>query len=292
MINLIIGDEEYLIAEELKRIREKFKDRAFEKLKDPSSSELTENLSLPSLFSPSRLVFVSDFDFKNDDEALLSALKNLDPQIELVFVSPRNLDRRRGNYKLIASIKEFKGFADWEDDQASEWVAQYARSLGKEIVKDAAELLVAISGKNLFALSSEIQKLAAYCGEKKRIEEEDILALASNQDFNVFSFTEALKNKNLSQALRLLEKMIKNNEEMVPLLGLIFSQFRALLLAKTNRLKAGGYYLKKCLEQSRKFTAPALWGILEKIYASDLRLKKGESGKAVMPLLTEEICRG
>ncbi|OGC04233.1 DNA polymerase III subunit delta [candidate division WOR-1 bacterium RIFOXYA12_FULL_43_27] len=292
MINLIIGDEEYLIAEELKRIKEKFKDRSFETLENPSATEIIENLSLPSLFYSSRLIFVYDFDFKNDDESFLFALKNLDPQVELVFIQPHSLDRRRANYKLMGSVKEFKSFGDWDDEKAAQWVIQYARSIGNAINREDSLLLVAISGKNLFALSSEIKKLSAYCGDKKQIDNDAILALASQQDVNVFAFSDALKNKNLGKSLRLLEKMIKNNEEMVPLLGLLFSQFRALFLAKTNRLAAGGYYLKKCLEQSKRFTAAALWGILEKIYASDLLLKKGESPKAVMPLLAEEICRG
>ncbi|NQU18150.1 MAG: DNA polymerase III subunit delta [Candidatus Saganbacteria bacterium] len=307
MIYLFHGDEHYLINEEVKRLKKKLSGHSVEKYDAPKIKELVESLKTPSLFTPERLILVSDLDFKVDEDLLCSALNDLDPRIELVFLSPPKLDKRKKSYKLInkkGEVREFKSFADWEMDQAAEWVIKRADALSKKINKKTAGLLVEVSGKKLFALNTELEKLAAYTGAEKTITEKDVLSLASQKEVHVFSFVDALKGKNIVKSLHLQERVLADRSPVITLLALIASQFRTLLYVKllqekikdrfeiARKLGYSPYYIKKCIEQAANFSSEHLKTIMETLYDFDLRLKRGESDKALLPILVEEICSG
>lgn len=307
MIYLLHGDEEYLISKEVGSLKQKFKDYSLEKFDAPAVKELAESLKTPSLFSPQRLVIAAQVDLAEEEDILLDALENLDPAIELILVSPLNLDRRRKACKgisKIGQIKEFKSFTDWQVNEVISWIIKCADSQSKKISAKAAGLLLEISGKNLLALDSEIKKLSAYAGSRNIIEENDVLTLASQKDVHVFSFVDALKEKSMVKAFRLQEKILKDQAQVVPLVSVIASQFRTLFCVKllsdqkadpsaiSRRTGYHPFYVKKCIEQARGFSSKRLRRIMELLHQADLDLKRGESSRVILPLLVEEICRG
>ncbi len=307
MIYLLYGDEDYLINEEVARLKQKFKDYPSEKFESISAADLFENLKTPGLFGSNRLVIVYNFDLQDDDEVLASLAKTLDPNIELVFVSPQNLDRRKKGYKAIAphaEIKEFKSYADWEMDQLVSWLIDKIKFQSKKISPRNAELLVEISGKNLLSLINEVKKIITYIGNRDEIKEEDILLLASQKDIHVFAFVDALREKNVQKSLHLMEAVLRDRASVVQLVALISSQFRSLLGVKllqqkgldqyaiAKKMQYGAFYIKKLLQSASKFPLNRLKAILELLYHSDLGLKRGESAQVLLPLLVEDICCG
>ncbi|MFC1496127.1 DNA polymerase III subunit delta [Candidatus Margulisiibacteriota bacterium] len=307
MIYLLLGDEKFLIDEEVKRLKGKYKDLSLERFDEIPQKELAESLNTPALFAPFRLILAYRVDFAADEDVLYKSIEKLDAGNELVLVSPKNLNKRKKIYKLIESIgevKEFKSFTDWEINQVAAWVVGRVGEAAKKISLAAAQLLVEISGKNLLTLSLEIEKLIAYGGDKITIREADILKLASKKEMHVFSFTDALKEKKIKLALALQEKIVKNKEPVVPLIALLASQFKVLLLVKllsqqglrgaeiARRLGASPYYIKKCLNQAAKYSHNQLRAVMFYLYQADLRLKRGEAAKVVLPLVIADICHG
>lgn len=307
MIYLLYGDEDYLINEEVARLKQKFKEHPSEQFEAISAANLFENLKTPGLFSANRLVLVYNFDLQDDEEVLATLAKTLDPNIELVFVSPQNLDKRKKGYKAIApfaEMKEFKSYTDWEITELVSWLIEQINSQSKKISRKNAELLVEICGKNLMSLINEVKKIITYIGESDEIKEEDILLLASQKDIHVFAFVDALREKNIKKSLQLMEAVLRDRASTVQLVSLIASQFRSMLGVKVlqqkgldqyaiaKRMQYGTFYIKKLLQSSSKFTLERLRAILELLYSSDLSLKRGESEQVLLPLLVEDICCG
>lgn len=82
------------------------------------------------------------------------------------------------------------------------WLSDRARSLGKSLTEEAADLLVRAHGQDLGVLAGEIDKLSLYAGEGKRID----AAMASEFltgtiEFDVFGFTNAVEARQLEQAV-------------------------------------------------------------------------------------------
>ncbi|MCX5726761.1 MAG: DNA polymerase III subunit delta [Candidatus Saganbacteria bacterium] len=173
---------------------------------------------------------------------------------------------------------------------------------GKSIGSHAARLLMEISGKNLRALYSEIQKLVTYIGEKHAIEEQDVKAIASSFGIGVFSLLGALRNKDIKTALHSVSMLLRNREEPVKLLGLLATQYRRMLEVKSlmgssrdyreiaQVLNANPYFVRKCGEGAENFSLGELVKDMELLHNADLKLKKGSPGGLTFELLVLELC--
>lgn len=100
-IYLLYGEERFLIRRELEQIKKLNPGAAVEILSEIPAAELAEKIFLPSLFSPSRILIINDFDFSDEAGALEKALACIPPSLTLVFVYPKNLDGRTRIYKAI-----------------------------------------------------------------------------------------------------------------------------------------------------------------------------------------------
>jgi DNA polymerase-3 subunit delta len=177
------------------------------------------------------------------------------------------------------------------------------KAAGKKIGSHAARLLLEISGRDLRSLSSEIEKLATYVGEREMIEKEDVEKLASSGEIISFSLLNALREKNLSRALEVYAGLVRNKEEAVPLLALLATQFRMLLQVKSlqNRrmdsyaiakeLKSSPFFVKKSLEAASHFSLEELLQSLDLLHEADIKLRSGENQTGIMELLFAELCK-
>lgn len=82
------------------------------------------------------------------------------------------------------------------------WLRETVEGYGKRLEARAAELLFLAQGGNLGLLHAEVEKLVLYVGEASEIRTQDVEALlAGTIEFDVFSLTNALERRDLSQAL-------------------------------------------------------------------------------------------
>jgi len=303
-IYIISGDERFLIRKEIERIVHNNPQAEAETLDDISPSELAEKIFLPSLFSPQKVFIIHDFDFSECDENLISALINIPPEVVLVFITPRHVDRRTKEFKTLEKtieIIECKKIPEWEEDKLISWIIAQANAFGKTISRGCAELLIEYVGFELGLLASEIEKLSVYLLDRKEIKTEDIEKIVPRTGYDAFTLSSALGEKNRKKSYEALQKLFMDREDPVELLGLLSSQFRNLYKAKLLKwrklnnfqaakiLKANPYYIGKLMAYSDNFKEGELERSVDALCRTDIRLKSGFNPNVELSLLLLEL---
>ena len=301
---LFYGEEKYLIAEELKRLKASLKDAAIETFEDLSASKLLEILTVPNLFAPKRILILKEFDLGQDDEILTRAFKNIPKTDVVVLIDPEGLDKRKKVFKSISKIAEViecRPFTDWQTEELAEWIVKIAQKFKKQISSDDAEFIVEICGRDLSILHSEVEKISTFIGSKPRIERKDIESIATRGGIDAFGLALALRHKQVKPSFMALQRLLDDREDPIQLLGLLASQYRMLFRIKllsrsglgrqamAKKLSASPYYIQKLSEVSVSFTEEELKKCLNVLLECDLKLKSGGRAVIELPLLISEL---
>ena len=281
---------------------------------DSLSAILGQAQTLPML-APRQVIFVSDveaWERLGDDsrDALviqLSAyLDNPAPFSVLVFEA-NALDKRMRLAKMFAE-KTVVVAVELSNDPAERaklagaLAFEMARELGVELERDAAEELSEIFNGELAAIRTELEKLAAYVGDRRRVTRADVELLAvSARKYSVWELAEMLASRQPSLALEFLDSLLREGEQPAQLLGALAWMYRKLLEAQELPAGATGWQAASRLgmraptaelavRQSRKFPRTQLTRGLAALYEADSRLKSGgTSQRAVMEFLVAQL---
>lgn len=179
---------------------------------------------------------------------------------------------------------------------------EIARELGVELDRNAAEELCDMLNGELATIRTEIEKLAAYAGDRRKIARADVdLLVVSAKKYEVWDLADMLAARKPSEALEFLDSLLREGEPPVALLGGLAWMFRKLLEAQelpigTNGWQAAGRLKMRqdkaelAVRQSRKFPRAQLARGLEALYEADSRLKSGgTSQRAVMEFLVAQL---
>ena len=305
-IYLFYGDEELLIQERVNELKKGISDPELNleqiSAEKPDIDGLIAALQTPSLLFGDKLLIIKQANLKDEAwEKVLPALETMAGGLTVVFWAAA-VDRRSKVFKLLDKLGEtceFRTFADWEQEQVAAWIVQRTKAAGKNCERQAALKLQEVCGNNLMKLSSEINKLVTYLGERKQVTLADIDALASPGVISIFALSEAAAARDLPRALTALRALLRDKVELVPLLGMLANRVRLMLLAKSEKnpsraaqeLGASPYYVKKCFSEAAKFNQAELERALELILETDLQIKSGDPAAPLVELLLATICR-
>jgi DNA polymerase-3 subunit delta len=167
------------------------------------------------------------------------------------------------------------------------WVKKRAQSVGVSISPDAAALLANLIGNQLRLLANELDKLATYAGDGATITADDVRKLSAHvQEARIFDLTDALAQRNRTQALNILHDLLADGEPPLKLISTITSQVRSLLLVKelsqqgmrsaqiALAIGVAPFVADKALRQVGKFTPAQLEGAYRQLLATDAALKR------------------
>ena len=179
---------------------------------------------------------------------------------------------------------------------------EMAREVGVELDRDAAEELSDILNGELASIRTEIEKLAAYAGDRRKITMADVdLLVVSARKYSVWELADMLSGREPARALEFLDSLLREGEAPPALLGALAWTFRKLLEAQelppgtngwqaASRLKMRQGAAELAMRQSRKFPKAQLTKGLEALYEADSRLKSGgTSQRAVMEFLVAQL---
>ena len=308
-ISLFYGDEDFLLDEEINKLKRGSSEFNFERINGAKSEpeQVISALSTCPLLG-GRLVIIDSFKSdEKDEERLFDALRGLSDSVKVVFVYYDGLDRRRKFYKFIekiADVKEFKRFTEWEQDKVLAWIVNRVNMYKKKIGSHAANLLIEIVGYNLRMLDKEIEKIATYIGDRDLIEENDVTSLSSAGEVDSFAFSNAIRDKDTREALICLNRLFKDNQNPHMLVGMLAKLYRMLLQVKyledkgygqydiARELNAKPFFIKKCAERTGRFTLKELMNDIKMLHHADLKMKSGSSPKLVLEMLIPELCNG
>src|SRR6202158_4138265 len=128
-----------------------------------------------------------------------------------------------------------------------------ARELGVELDPDAAEELAEILNGELAAIRTELEKLAAYVGGRRRITRADVeLLVVSTRKYSVWELTDILASRQPSVALEFLDSLLREGEQPAQLLGALAWMYRKLIEAQELPEGAQGWQAASRLHMQAK----------------------------------------
>jgi len=266
--------------------------------------------TLPML-SSQQVVFLEDAECieklgeKSREDAVESLAGYLkDPAPFTVFViEAETLDMRMTFGKRLAELTLVVDVAQGENAEERIAAAEVlAQSLGKEqgvtFERGAAEDLAEFVNGDFTRLKTEIDKLATYVAERKTIRREDIGTMViSEKSSTIWEVADLLASHQPSKALEFIDRLLRDGEEPVMMVGGMAWMYRKLVEASEVRGVSTGWQAAKALamrpEQAelaircaRRIPRERLLDGIRALQETDNRLKGGAKDvRAVMEFL-------
>ncbi|HYW98968.1 MAG TPA: DNA polymerase III subunit delta, partial [Candidatus Elarobacter sp.] len=184
-----------------------------------------------------------------------------------------------------------------------------ARAIGKEqgveFEKGAAEDLAEFVAADLMCLKTEIDKLATYAADKKIIARADVTALViSEKTTTVWELADLLASRQPKKALEFLDRLLRDGEEPLQMLGAMAWMYRKLIEASEVKGVTNGWQAARALgmrpeqaelalQNARKISKPRLLAGLRALRNADDQLKgSGAEPRTVMEFLVAQLTSG
>ena len=295
---LLHGDERYLIAHYANTIEKAaFGQGDASNYKDvfdgpvPAHEIIMAAETLP-FFSERRLVYVRDSRLfatgrKDDAEKLADYLPNIPEQTIMVFVESE-VDRRSKMYKQMSKTGCIIDCEPPSPQNLSSWVTRIAKERGKNISASVTQHFLRTVGTDMTAISQEMDKLAAFCGQRTDITAADINAICTpTMESRIFELTKAMCTKRIGDALSRYRDILTLKESPLMVLTMIIRQFRIMLIAKCAKEKGmtimqtakefnlRDFVVSEALGLGQRFTADQLVDALKNCQDVDKKVKTG-----------------
>jgi len=228
----------------------------------------------------------------------------------VLVVEASGLDQRMKLGKLLAEktlvVEVGLGENLGERQAAAVTLARaIAKEEGVEFEKGAAEDLAEFVAADLMRLKTEIDKLATFATERKLIRRQDVSALViSEKTTTVWELADMLASRQAKKALEFLDRLLRDGEEPLPMLGAMTWMYRKLIEASEVKGVTNGWQAARALgmrpeqaelalQNARKISKGRLLSGLSALQRADDRLKRGgEDARAVMEFLITELTGG
>lgn len=235
---LLYGEEEYL----KKQYRDKLKEAiigddtmnyAYFEGDKISVKELLEIGNTLPFFAERRLIIVENSSFfKSANDELADFIKNLPDYLIMVFVES-DVDKRNKVYKAVNEAGYVCEMKQQATSVLEKWIAGILKKDGKNITRDAVELLLGKTGAGMDNIRTELDKLLSYCMDQDVVTAEDVEAICTTQTVSrIFDMITAIATKKQQQALDLYYDLLVLKEPPMRILYLIVRQFNGILQVK------------------------------------------------------------
>ncbi len=320
---LLLGEEPYLRDACRAALIEKYVPEAsrswalcrYSALRGDTDKALHQAQSLPML-SPQQVVFLEEaesiekFPEKSRDAAVAQLDKYMGdpaPFTVLVIEASRLDDRMKLAKVLHKALVVEVGLGDRPEQRqaaATMMANNFAKTLGLEFERGAAEDLAERVAADLMRMKTEMEKLRDYLGARTKIMREDVNAMvASEKTTTVWDLADLMAARKTRQSMEFLERLLRDGEEPVMMLGALTYRYRKLIEASEIRGAMNGWQASRTLgvrpddaEQlmraARNVSKPQLLAGLSALEKADGRLKSSQDARTVMEFLVAELTCG
>jgi len=237
---LLAGEDGYLVGRALARLMDKalgsgsrdFNLDIFHGMDCSPSDAVSAAMSMP-MMADRRVVVVKGIDRMRKPEQLAEYLESPSPTTVLILVA-EGVERS----KAMSLARRFEAgvftyFYPPRDSETPARITEMAGDYGYSISRDAAGYLKDMLGNNLALIDAELKKVINHVGDKKTIGIEDVTDAVG--DFGlplIFGISDALADKNVSEAFFMLSKLIGQGTHPLQLNALLAGHWRKLLIAR------------------------------------------------------------
>jgi DNA polymerase-3 subunit delta len=251
MIYFFYGENSYFLDQEVKKMKTQFLregdvDFSFNML-DGFSMDRNKFEAVAyavSFFSNKKLTIIKNFLLENKDDSLkkyiLKAIDSIPSDSNIVFVEYGLPDQRTVLFKKFSRLEHVKKIEQLNPRNINSWILEKVKEEDGDISNAAVQKLQEFFESDLYRLENEIKKLVLYqkASNKSKIEVLEIEKLSvSKNSPDIFSFVEALANKNNKMATLAWWQLLKSGEPELKTLSMIIYQFRTMffVLDLTNQ---------------------------------------------------------
>lgn len=311
-IYLFYGEEKYLLYKDVAFFRDYFAKEGvaaekFDGGKVSLSTVIASAAEMP-LFGGKRLIVVDHspwFSAKgkkgaedgedhpkaaNDEgKELIDYAKDPNEDTCLVFIAD-SADKRMKTVKAVEAAGKVRKYDPKKSYELPDYVRKYLARQKKKIAPRGLDLILAMVGEDLGVLTSEMDKLTLYVGDRERIEAEDVEKIVSQTaEASSFLLSDAIgmrrKKKTREYALSILERTKPGEYAM--LFGYLVNYFRLLIrvkdlasMGKTEKsiakeLSVHEFRVKKAMEAQRNYSMDELCDAMALMLDCDYKVKSG-----------------
>lgn len=264
--------------------------------------------TLPML-SPLQIILVADVEGIEDlgDESREAATEAMAAYLDnpaghtVLVLEATNLDKRQRFTKVLTE-KSLIVSLEVTREEATALAVSMARELDVELGPDAAAMLVDILNGEAARIRVEVEKLALYALDRKRITVEDVEALVvSAKKFTVWQLADMLVTRRRDAALKFLDNLLREGEEPAGIVGALSWMYRKLIEARELPAGTHGYQAARqlgmrpdtaelAMRQSRKIPQSELLAGVVALAEADSSLKSGIANpRAAMEFLIARL---
>lgn len=258
-----------------------------------SFADSVENLPM---MAESTMVWVDEVDpFKlpeDEREKMAQILQDIPDYCTVVFTyvaSAWKPDKRlKKFYDVIASKAQIVEFEKQNQRDLITWITRHFAANKKSISPDLCAYLIDITDGTMTSLAGEISKICAYSGTDTICKSDIDAVVEPVLDAVIFNMTNQLSDGSYGTALLTLQKLLKMQQEPIPILGAIGANFRKMAAAKVLRDNGkntadlmrlcgmGEYPAKKTMSACGRFSDRFYAAAAELVLETDRQMKTSQ----------------
>ncbi|MDP3991149.1 MAG: DNA polymerase III subunit delta [Candidatus Nealsonbacteria bacterium] len=307
MLIFLYGEDTYRSREKLREIVSHYKETHKSGLnlkyfdgKTLDFQDFQRELQIMPMFQEKKFFILSNVlsnqEFK--DSFKTNAEKFIDSGNIILFYEETGKPAKDAFFTFLEKKAKCQEFAPLTSQKLKNWLNKEFDKIGAKTDPLALEMMVNFVGNDLWQLSNEVQKLAAF-KQGGRIETKDVnLFIKPKIETDIFRTIDAIAVKDKKQALKLLHRHLEKGDNPLYLLSMINYQFRNIISLKDliekgkplASLKLHPYVVRKTCQQAQKFTFDELKKIYQKIFQADYGIKNGKiDSNVALDLLIAEL---
>lgn len=308
-IQLLFGEETYLLETRLKKIKKDFgvlvNGINFIQIDESNVQELIADLETPAFGYEKKLIIAKNTGlFKKEKktakgpevaqiklsnkiaEYLIENADFLQDAIELVFVEDEV--EKNSLYKVIEQKGKVTEFAELKLPELIQNIQKICAAYKVKIDNGTAKYFIESCGTNMQDLINEIRKLIEYVGAEGVITTKDVDLLSIKQiDSVIFDLTDNLGKRDMKKAMEVLNNLIYEKEPIQKILITLYNHFKKLYIVKiaeeykkdlatSMKLKPNQLFLTtKYKAQAKYFSKEEIENILDEFINLDANYKVG-----------------
>jgi DNA polymerase-3 subunit delta len=220
----------------------------------------------------------------------------------LVFVEGV-LSEKNPIFALVAPLSRTVQFDELKSGELPTWISSEAKRLGVNVDGRAVATLAQLVGPDLWTLTNELQKLAAYA-EGAIVDQQMVESVVSSaREAKMWDMTDAVLAGDDRQALAAMQQLRQDGEPTQVLFAVLVTQYRQIAIVKdlrdrrvaqneiTRRTGMKNFRLDKVTALANRYSWPVLREAYARLLDADLNVKRGlQDAESSLQLLVHELC--
>jgi len=253
--------------------------------RDTSWPDLFNACTKYPMFSDKQVVILKEAQAMKDVERLENYVeKPLSSTLLFVAYKGKKLDGRTKLAKLLKDKAVLLSSKKLYDNELPEWTSELIKMKGYTINNRALSLLIDHIGNDLNRLNNEVNKLTLNLGTRKNITEDDVETFVGiSKEFNVFELQQAIANKDLYKAIRIIQYFESNPKAapiqlIFPSLYNYFSKVQMIYSVPSRDEKTvaaaigvNAYFVRDYLQTAIKFSTHEIERVLLLLHQYNLK---------------------